>query len=142
MNARHIQTLAVDPGGTTGICWRLFDGGVGHEQMPAATAQAFALDILEERYFPPLAIVMESFILHPSVLKKSRQGVHDAIETIGVFRAVASAMGIAFVEQPPANGKRIGNDTLREVGLYVVGLEHARDAARHLALYEMKESLK
>ena len=142
MNAEHIQTLAVDPGGTTGICYRLFNGEVGHGQMPAAIAQAWALEILEERYFPPNTIVIESFILHPSVLKKSRLGVHQAIETIGVFRAVASAMSIAFVEQPPAHGKRVTNDMLKEHGVYVKSLEHARDAARHLALYEMKESMK
>lgn len=138
---RNIMTLAIDPGGTTGVAWRSFAGDVGHAQFPAHLAQELALALLREE-FPPTVIVMESFVLHQSVLKKSRQGVHDAIETIGVFRAVASALGIPFVEQSPAQGKRISNDLLKEHGVYVVGLEHARDAARHLALYEMKESLK
>ena len=138
---RFIMTLAIDPGGTTGICWRLFNGDVGHGQMTAEFAQEMALSLLYEE-LPPLTIVMESFILHGSVLKKSRQGVHQAIETIGVYRAVAKAIGSTFVEQTPAQGKRISNDLLKEHGVYVVNLEHARDAARHLALYEMKESLK
>jgi len=137
------MTLAIDPGGTTGMAWRTFDGKVGHAQMPAKDARALAFQTLMlQPDFPPTTIVMESFILHASVLKKSRQGVHDAIETIGAWRTYCEFTGTPFIEQSPAQGKRISNDTLREVGLYVVRLEHARDAARHLALYEMKESMK
>ena len=138
------EILAIDPGSTTGLCWLGWAEEIGHAEVPHdEVAQMFLTWVAmhEGARVHPVTVVVESFIIHPSTVTKSRQGVHDAIELIGLIRHSCEALGIALHLQTPAQGKRITNGHLKDAGLYVPRLGHARDAARHLYLLLAKKGL-
>jgi len=137
----HAHIFAIDPGSTTGICYKLPDGSVIHSQMPHDEFASLILNWVIHPQSQPDELVVESFILHPSTVKKSREGTHHTIELIGLIRHVAEYCSIPLTLQTPAQGKRVTNEILKEAGLYVPKLAHARDAARHMYLYLAKKGL-
>jgi hypothetical protein len=134
--------LAIDPGTTTGLCWRGIHDEIGHKQLYHTEVAEQFIAWVETHYshIPiPEVVVMESFIIHPSSMKKSRSGMHHAIELIGLVRHCCAWLGVEFIEQTPAQGKRIKNNHLKDAGMYSPGFGHANDAARHLFLYAAKQ---
>ena len=85
------------------------------------------------------AVVVEEFRITASTGHKTRGGSMAAIEIIGALRWICHARGIPLVLQTPADAKRFMTDEkLRRLGWYRSGKDHARDAARHLALYLLR----
>jgi hypothetical protein len=142
-----MRVLAVDPGGTTGFCYAkvegeaLVDWEAWHEPwesagnamnwwLSGAGTQA-AVDVL----------VMEDFYITAHTSKKSQDG-KVSIELIGVGRYLASAYRKDFKLQAPSAAKTFCDDKkLRAMDMWTKGLDHPRDATRHLVLYVCEQRL-
>lgn len=87
-----------------------------------------------------IQLVIERFTLNAGSMRKSREGMHHAIETIGVLRFLAMQEGWPDPEfQLPADVMRIvDNEALRSLGWYARSQGHANDALRHLAVWALK----
>lgn len=145
--------LAVDPGGTSGWAEALVRDGnattlrqtLSHgEHDPSAMAdriRQFCLSARQMTYREPndVVLVMERFTITVETGRKTAQ--HDALELIGLGRYLAEWSGVTFdVSQAPGDAKSFApNDRLREWGVWVPRLDHARDAVRHLCLYAAKQ---
>jgi hypothetical protein len=148
-----LPVVAVDPGGTTGICSlrvlagdlasidaRTFYGGIeiiGYRQVPENGAPV--TEVLHEigqmflsrnGRFP---LVIESF----SLRKMSRD--RDLLSPVRVGERIAERVGpaadgmnVALAWQTPSEALgTVTDDRLRRWGLYRRGSPHARDALRH-----------
>lgn len=131
-----MNVLAVDPGKTTGWATLSHDGSLGFGEDPwsdylrwfEATTQFYDV------------VVCESFHITASTAKKSFQPW--SLEAIGVMRFLLSKHGKDLVLQSPGEAMSFStNDKLKAAGMWVVGKPHARDAARHLLLYMVRNSL-
>lgn len=79
-------------------------------------------------------VVCERFVITTQTGKKSP--APWSLEIIGLLRAVCAHTNVRFVEQSPADAKMFApNPRLKELGVWVVGSDHARDALRHMVLY-------
>ena len=125
-----MRVLSIDPGGTTG--WvsnplvELY--GTDHGQlMPEAV-----WDLLMS--YKPTHIVIETFVFRQA---KSRINL-TAVEVIGIVKEWARQFNAKVYEQTPSQAKHyFTDDRLKERGYYYPGMQHARDAARHL-LYALE----
>lgn len=158
-----IEIIAIDPGGTTGWVRGYFPMGnlvdrksalwVGVEVEYGQVGgdrdedgQAIELDRLLAGHVGP--VVVESFSLRQfrrdsDLLAPVRieAKLDYIIRLINNARQLETAKeiqrkGIYKTSQTPALAKQTGtDDRLREIGLYVPGMPHARDAMRHLFTY-------
>lgn len=129
--------LAVDPGNLTG--WATFmlgghwaSGSVNSGQMPADEFLDWVCDA-------PLLLdgsclwLVETFTVTAQTASMSQQPV--PMEVIGVLKFLARRSGARLELQTPASAKRFVSDAqLRKIGLWQPGMDHARDAIRHLVL--------
>lgn len=132
LTVNMVYCITLDPGGTTGVCivhketepWRM------HMLQLGPHAHHKELLSLLTRIAPNLLIVEEWD-------NRSQDAARLAsIEYIGVAKAYAQASGCAYIGQSASTGKWFWNDNkLREHGLYVPKLRHARDACRHYLYY-------
>ena len=124
--------LALDPGQTTGVAYRLEDGELRGLQWPGEDIMAVleglhAVYGLEE-------IVVEDFISRPGPAVNL-----SAPRVIGRIMAWAEDNEVPAVMQSPSAAKTVlTKDRLRALGGWVRGAEHARDALRHLLYREHK----
>lgn len=123
--------LSLDPGNTTGYCL----GRMNVEntlEVAYSQAEIKPTDLLLMlQDIEPQVIVYEDF----QYRNRARPGlVLTSAHLIGVVEAYKGLAPDCMVKkQAPAQGKGYYNDDmLRRMGLYVRGLEHGRDAARHL----------
>lgn len=128
--------LTVDPGKLTG--WGVYLDGqatFAHSEFMTFHGQALAwLDNCVVKDYKPL-VVAERFVITANTIKKSRGDTNWSIETIGVLRFLCHRYGFDFELQGPSEAKKFGTDALiRKLGWWTRGSDHARDAARHLAL--------
>jgi hypothetical protein len=128
--------LAADPGGTTGWAVRWDDGRVEYGQLKPMPFCLHAHSVIHAAVGAGehVEVISESFTVRAHTLTKSFQP--DALEQIGVLRYLCHWLldGQALILQQPADAKRlITNDVLKGLGWYAVGMDHARDATRHLA---------
>lgn len=125
--------LAFDPGGTTG--WAF----IGYEDDTEPTVFDFGqipnghkgfIDWWNRRvqYLPDTRIVCESFTLREGI-----KGVN--LEPCYVMGALEALYGDEIVYQSPVMKGFCDNDALKQLGFYVPGQQHARDAFRHAAAY-------
>lgn len=128
--------LAVDPGKKTG--WAVYDGTtpafgeLGFEEFHDH-AHAWLLRSFTEG--KPMSVVCERFVIMGSTVTKSRGDTNWSIETIGVLRWLCRRFKFSFELQGASDAKRFGSDNLlRKLDWWTPGSDHARDAARHLAL--------
>ena len=86
-------------------------------------------------------LVIERFVLNTGSMKKSRDGIHHAIQTIGVLEFIRRTQGWPEpMYQLPADVMRIiDNKVLRSLGWFARGLEHGNDALRHAAVWSLKQ---
>ena len=133
--------LAVDPGTTTG--WSMLDTDATElwpiaGQLPYAQFQDWVAEELSGRQ--DVQPVIERFTINAGSMKKSRAGMHDAIETIGVLRFLGRQVGWHEpLWQMPADVMRIVDDgVLRSLGWHRRGQGHANDSLRHLAVWALK----
>lgn len=82
-----------------------------------------------------LVVSVESLHIGAESVKKSRAGLLEAIEIVGVLRYLASRHGCMFVQHTPGQAAAFGSrERLDATGLWVPGKDHARSACRHLLL--------
>ena len=135
-----VIVLAVDPGTMTG--YATLDTT---EEVP--TSNQLPYDLFQERIFEAyngridVQLVIERFVINAGSMKKSREGMHHAIQTIGLLEFLARHNGWPTpLYQLPADVMRlVDNKSLRHLGWYARGMEHANDALRHLAVWSLKQ---
>lgn len=122
--------LCIDPGKTSGVAWRAEDGSLRGIQWPGEDIRV-VLDGFQAG--PGIdELVVESFISRPGPAVNL-----SAPQTIGRILAWADERGLEVVFQTPAAAKRrVTNNRLRAAGGWMRGMDHARDAMRHLLLRE------
>ena len=134
--------LSVDPGTTTGFAHldttddasvAPVAGQLGYEQFQMMVADNYADDEVQ--------MVIERFVLNAGSIRKSREGMHHAIQTIGVLEFLARQNDWPKPKyQLPADVMRmVDNKSLRALGWYARGQEHANDALRHIAVWSLKQ---
>lgn len=137
--------LAVDPGGTTGFAYGETDG---HELIdwrawhtPWGDAPAVIEEYVHKRVGASVdVLVMESFHISVNTAKKGTKEALETIELIGVGRYIARRHSVRFKTQTPSEAKMFAtNDKLRALGMWTRGLDHPRDATRHLLLFVCTE---
>jgi len=81
-------------------------------------------------------VVPEQFVITGGTARKGRTKVNWTIETNGVCRLAARRFGHELDDaQTAQQAKHFGTDRLLQLlGWWTAGSDHARDAARHLAL--------
>lgn len=128
--------LAVDPGKMTGLAlW----GPEGFSS--TAWNQQDFYDGIEKAVKWADEVVSESFIVTQQTLKKSR-GDNWSLEFIGVMRFLCNRHSRPFKLQGPSDAKTFAtDDKLKAAGWYTKGLDHPRDAARHLMIYLLNRKL-
>jgi hypothetical protein len=125
--------LAFDPGGTTGFAFIgytddteavIFESG----QIP--NGHRGFIEWWNDRvvYLPETVIVCESFTLREGV-----RGVN--LEPCYVMGALEALYNDKIFYQSPSYKSFCDNDALKELGFYVRGQQHARDAFRHAVAY-------
>lgn len=127
-----MKVLAVDPGGTTGFAtwedglWRAW--AEPWEESCATIHRELATDVTR--------CVCESFHISTQTARKSTAGSLQAIELIGIARYMARVYDVEFRLQSPSEAKMFATDAkLRALGMWTKGVDHPRDATRHLVLY-------
>lgn len=127
------RILTVDPGKATG--WAILEFGSAYfgeerfEEFPE-----WAEEFLRSREAGYL-VVAERFVISQGTMTKARTEINWSIELIGVLRYLTRKYGHYLELQGAGDAKRFGSDKLlRRLGWWTPGSDHARDAARHLAL--------
>lgn len=129
-----VLTIAVDPGGVTGVAWlangepstfmstQIEGGRDGFaDWFRMVIAEGFTID----------TVFCEDFIITSATARKTPQP--DPYRIIGWLEQECRFLGIRFVLQTPSTGKSFGTDgKLKYVGWFRRGTGHANDAARHL----------
>lgn len=126
----HITILALDPGETTGYAWATIEEQKVTE-INAGQGEYSEYDLyLMLSAISPTAIIAESFEFR----QRARTGlVLMSRNLLGVSRLWAELHGVFYSEQSASQGKSFfTDDKLRAMEAYKVGLQHARDATRHL----------
>lgn len=144
--------LALDPGKTTGVAYRKADeSNCPHEGTPCRHCGGGELRGLQwpgdditaaleglHAVFGLDEIVVETFRSRPGGPAVNL----SAPMTIGRIHEWAEANDVPVVFQDPSWAKRkVSNDVLRAMGGWVRGMDHARDALRHLIYREHKLGL-
>lgn len=120
------EVLAIDPGGTTGLCLGVKEG----KKLTVSPMQdrytPFTFRLMLENYNH--YVVCESF----EYRKASRAGLDlTPVHLIGVAMAWVPSDKLRF--QTAAQGKGFfSNEKLKQLDIYIAGKPHAMDAARHL----------
>lgn len=130
---RPIVPLALDPGETTGYAWAEIQSRkvvhIGAGQGGFSETELWGL----LSGVSPAAIIAESFEFR----QRARTGlVLQSRNLLGVSRLWADLHDVPYSEQSASQGKAFFTDEkLRAVQAYWTGLEHARDATRHLLFW-------
>lgn len=126
------RILTVDPGRATG--WGVLEhGSVYFGEESFESFPEWAEEFLRGR--SGFLVAAERFVISQGTVTKARTDTNWSIELIGVLRYLTRKHGHEFLLQGAADAKRFGSDKLlRQLGWWTPGSDHARDAARHLAL--------
>lgn len=167
--------MAVDPGGTTGLAWGVYDidedsivtrleSGtmVGEGQVTGGEPYQCAKIYQHWSEFSswcsgegvPTTLIIEDFILRPGKATADREGLSPIRITamlegvlmagaVGTYNAAepdwevhAASVMPRVVKQSPAQAKGFATkERLKRWGQWAVGMQHARDARRHVCLY-------
>lgn len=132
------MVLTVDPGTTTGYAFLAAKEDCAPHVYQAHPDEFLPwTDMLAEVWGDRLTIVCERFTITTRTMKVTREGSHDALETIGVLRYLSKrSCKRDVVFQQPADVMRLfTDDWLRERGWYAPGKPHGNDALRHMAYH-------
>lgn len=137
-----MKILAIDPGHTTGIAYKDFSEDADFFTPPFTMMPvgfdtcAYEIACLFENVSAwPDLVICEKFQITGLTARKTTGGSNEAIELIGVARYLTKKWNIPFEEQRPADAMSfVTDDKLKRIGWYKPGLDHARDAMRHLLL--------
>lgn len=133
---RYDTVWAFDPGKETGCGWM----ARGRETQLTHMPEDMAMDHFDEMVctYPSHArglVLCESIVITQQTSKKSSD-VHASLRQIGhIHHAIRRLENLDLLMQAPSEAKSFGTDEkLRACGLWYVGSDHPRDAARHLVL--------
>ncbi len=134
-------TLAIDPGGITGVAWCAGDdptvagASVGGEVPGGRFGFYDWFGAFVERGYPFKAIICEDFLVTAKTAQLTQQP--DAMRVIGYLEAWTHQHGVPFVLQTPSTAKSFAtNPKLRHFGWYTSSAGgHSNDAFRHLLTY-------
>lgn len=131
-----MRVLSVDPGIATGfaVAYERFNSGpditVHYNQRTMSVPEYF--DLLYK--VAPKAIVIEDFEYRRGNAKDSL--VLYSVELIGVTKLYCSKEDVPlYIQKASVQGKNsayFSDDRLKEMGLYIPGLQHGRSAVKHL----------
>lgn len=130
-------TVAFDPGKMTGVALHhpdnlAFEGNFEAFALPCEDAMDWAESWIVSGLWDD--VVCESIVITAQTHKKS-QDVLCSVEQIGILRYLCRRCGVPFRLQTPAEAKSFGTDAkLKALGWWTKGLDHPRDATRHLIL--------
>lgn len=144
------NVVAIDPGGTSGFVWGFRDNW--HFQIVGFAEVSFGLSLMfseverclawAEEVGGPCAWVLEDFVLYAATAQQltgARPSTGLApVYQLGVIETVLAYNGVprdAVFHQMKAQANLITNERLKKLGLWIVGKQHARDAARHAELW-------
>jgi hypothetical protein len=123
-----MRILALDPGGTTGMCVYL-SGDIYHDQLDA------------ESIWYRLAVQRNAELFHALLVEKYRPvrtSEPGPAEINGAARLVAMIDGAFFCAYEPAQAKSLApNRVLARLGWHRPDLPHASDAARLIVCYAL-----
>jgi hypothetical protein len=137
--------LAVDPGKTTGYGLLFVDDkgkldSVSFNQLTMDDFLPAAAEMIED-WGSRTTVVCESFTVTQRTTKQRGERLWS-VEQIGVLRWLTTRALGSYLEQSPSDAKSFATDKkLKSIGWYTVGMEHARDAARHALLYCVRGNL-
>ena len=128
--------LAIDPGGTCGMCWTqlLPDSTFNAEQVYATQMNdEDCVDWCFRAITADWVIFMERFFITPQTATLSPEGSHKALDVIGTVKNICRwrEAGFAFASANDAK-KFVSNNQLKTLELWQPSMDHARDAVRHL----------
>jgi len=126
---QHI--LSLDPGGTTGYCHGVYDGDKlvltpGQQKFNESELFKFMHEHWQKNFY----LIYEKFHYR----NRARPGL-DLTPTrlIGVIELFCQTEGIKYFAQMPSEAMGYWtDDQLKRFGVYVPGLQHGRDAMRHM----------
>lgn len=131
-----MRVVGIDPGMTTGCVavekpWRVVDVA----QVCSDTDLINWLNNMR-----PDKVVAESFRLYPWLAKSLSYSNMPAAEALGVIKLWCSKRGTPLTLYPASSLKTVSDTLLRACGLWAPtkGAQHARDAARHVLLWAIK----
>lgn len=135
---RPVRVLALDPGGTTGLAYGRIEGKALTLNYDQKVLTEF--DLLDEiDAFQPNYLICEDF----EYRNRARTGLDlTPVKLIGIVRYYGQSPTnkCKVTIQKASKGKSFwSNDKLKAAGLYIRGLPHGRDAARHLLHWMMFE---
>lgn len=128
-----MNVLAVDPGKMTGLA-RWIDGEWSAKAEPYDEAMSSVHACLAGGVFE--LCVFEDFVITGRTLQTGGDWKRGKeLEFIGVGRYLAARYGVPFETQTPSDAKSFATDSkLRAMGWWTRGVDHPRDASRHLLL--------
>lgn len=134
MMTEKSYVLAIDPGGTTGICLLKRDPLelVWSDELPSWVTVARTVDHTLRTHGKDVDVVCERFTITQQTAKNSQQTL--PLELIGMVRLLTKIhLDEEITLQLPADAKRFAtNPRLKALGLWHVGGGgHALDAIRH-----------
>lgn len=128
--------LALDPGESTGWCFRDVEGNCSGGTLPRNHVLV-ARHILQ---LNPDIVVLESFHLYPGKAASLSWNSFYPCEVIGVIKYICDTQGIHWVEQAPSVKKYFGGfqadwEQVKQTAGYKQ-TEHVKDAYQHLRYFE------
>lgn len=130
--------LWLDPGGTTGAAW--LRHGQFHCDQVTGTVQfgEWLEDRLNDEVYGSCEVGWESYLVTGARSAEST----IALRVIGVAEYLAHRYGAGVLPEVPSSARTvISNDVLKRLGWHTPGLDHANQAARHLAAWLARERL-
>lgn len=127
-----MNIIAVDPGEMCGVATLDPSGVIATTQRSwRAAVDELVVPWLDK--YPDTVCSVERYTIGQQTVKMSRQPT--ALHVIGTIKTECLRRGIAFVQYPPGDAKRLGGPvTQRKLGLYRPSEDHAADALAHLLL--------
>jgi hypothetical protein len=137
--------IALDPGLSSGCSIVTLTGPVGSHEVELVESHELDVEhtwhwlesaLIQTEGIPNVELVAETFIITIETAKKSQSPW--SLRLLGVADYLAAQHRVPFIEQTPAQAKRlVTNDMLRAGGLWHKGgAGHANDATRH-AVYRL-----
>ncbi len=125
--------LSFDPGGTTGYAYVSFDESsltlIKSGQITGSLSGFLEWWKERDPLQQDLILVCESFTLREGV-----RGVNlDPCYIIGALEVLSGNNAVRY--QPPSHKVFCNNDVLKNLGMWLKGQDHARDAVRHAIAY-------
>lgn len=149
-----MKILSIDPGTHTGWAFVDTEAGVAasfvgselviDEQTWLAEYELCENVWQEVEFYEPDRLVVEDFILLPKEVKGGMSSERSGLSSprvASMLFCMALERGWADADiywQMPGVMKVITSDRLKNAGMWVVGSEHARDAAKHLLIHLRK----